>query len=290
MAAAEVFLPTVPGELKARPQWVNWRSERRGGKPTKVPYAPTTGRRASTTDASTWAGFDAALRAWRRGDGYDGVGFVFSNSDPYCGVDLDDCLDDAGDLATAAMKIVQRLDSYTEISPSGRGLKLFLRGTLPPGGNRKGKVEIYDRGRYFTVTGQHLPGTPTTIAERQRELEAVHAELFGSPAPRPAARPPVAIRPPAEDRELLARARSAKNGRKFMRLFYCGDLSDYGGDDSAADLALCGLLAFWCGGDAERIDRLFRQSALMREKWDSRRGATTYGQRTIAAALRLRRG
>lgn len=290
MAAAEVFLPTVPGELKARPQWVTWRSERRGGKPTKVPYAPTTGRRASTTDASTWAGFDAAFRAWRRGDGYDGVGFVFSNTDPYCGVDLDDCLDDAGDLATVAMKIVQGLDSYTEISPSGRGVKLFLRATLPPGGNRKGKVEIYDRGRYFTVTGDHLAGTPCTVEARHQELAAVHAEIFAPPAPRRPARPVVAARPPAEDAELLARARSARNGRKFMGLYYRGDLSAYGGDDSAADLALCGLLAFWCGSDGARIDRLFRQSALMREKWDSRRGATTYGARTIATALRLRRG
>lgn len=289
MAGAEVLLATIPAELKARPQWVTWRSERREGRPTKIPYAPSTGRRASTTDASSWARFDAAVGAWRLG-GYDGIGFAFHENDPYCGVDLDDCLEGAGNLTAEAEMIVQRLDTYAEISPSGRGVKLFLRASLPPGGNRKGKVEIYDRGRYFTVTGRHLTGTPTSIEERQRELEVVHAEIFTSPAPRRPPRPAVALRPPAEDAELLARARSAKNGRKFMGLYYCGDLSAYGGDDSVADLALCGLLAFWCGSDAERIDRLFRQSALMREKWDCRRGATTYGARTIDAALRLRRG
>lgn len=287
--AADRLLAVVPIELRSLEQWVVWRLEPRAGKPTKVPYSPLRRTPASTTNPATWASFDQAIVAWRGSDCYAGVGFVFSGDDPYCGVDLDDCLDGAGALTTAATKIVQALDTYTEISPSGRGLKLFLRGTLPAGGNRRGKVEIYDRGRYFTVTGRHLPGTPTTIEHRPLELEAVHAEIFRSPEPRPASRRPVAVLPPTEDAELLARARSARNGRKFMALYYRGDLSAYRGDDSAADLALCGLLAFWCGGDADRIDRLFRQSALMREKWDSRRSITTYGALTIGRALGGRR-
>lgn len=290
MRVPEPRLAAVPSTLRDLPQWVVWRLEPRADKPTKVPYSPLRHTPASTTDPATWASFDQAIVAWRGSDCYAGVGFVFSPDDPYCGVDLDDCLDGAGDLTTAAARIVDRLGTYTEISPSGRGLKLFLRGALPPGGNRKGKVEMYDRGRYFTVTGRHLRGTPTTIEERQRELEAVHAEIFAPPAPRAASHRSAAIRPLAEDGELLARARSARNGRKFMALFYAGDLSFHRGDDSAADLALCGLLAFWCGGDAERIDRLFRQSALMREKWDSRRGDTTYGALTIGKALGVRRG
>lgn len=289
MQGAEAPFSPVPAELRELLQWVLWRSEPGEGKPRKVPYSARSGARASTTDPSTWATFDAAVAAWRRRDGYAGVGFVFSPHDSYCGVDLDDCIDSGGNLSADAGRIVDSLSSYTEVSPSGRGVKLFLRAKLPPGGRRKGKVEMYDDGRFFTVTGRHLAGTPTGVAERQVELEALHAEIFGSSAVR-RSRPAIAVRPPAEDADLLSKARSAKNGRKFMGLFYCGDLSAYGGDDSAADLALCGLLAFWCGVDAERIDRLFRQSALMREKWDSRRGATTYGERTIAAALRLRRG
>jgi primase-polymerase (primpol)-like protein len=266
-----------------------WRAEPGDGKPRKVPYSARTGARASTTDPSTWSSFDEALAAWQQGGDYAGVGFVFSPDDPYCGVDLDDCIDSEGNLSADARRIVDLLSTYTEVSPSGRGLKLFLRAKLPPGGRRRGKVEMYDAGRFFTVTGLHLAGTPAGVAERQAELEALHAEIFGSPVLR-RSRPAIAVRPPAEDADLLAKARSARNGRKFMGLFYRGDLSAYGGDDSAADLALCGLLAFWCGGDAERMDRLFRRSALMREKWDSRRGAITYGERTIAAAMRLRRG
>jgi primase-polymerase (primpol)-like protein len=148
---------------------------------------------------------------------------------------------------------------------------------------------MYDAGRFFTVTGRHLEGTPATVEDRQKELEALHAEVF---PPKAASRPPRsrAVRCSANDAVLLAKARSARNGRKFMDLFYRGDVSAYNGDDSAADLALCGLLAFWCGPDQEWIDRLFRQSALMREKWDSPRGDTTYGALTITKALGARRG
>lgn len=289
MQGVDVPLAQVPATLREIARWVVWRYESRGGKPTKVPYTASSGGRASTTDSSSWTSFEQAVAAWQGGD-HQGVGFVFAEADDLCGVDLDDCLDRVGGLNAEAARIVQTLDTYTEISPSGRGVKLFLRAAPPVGGNRRGKVEIYAQGRYFTVTGRHLAGTPTTIEERQRELEAVHAEIFGSPALHRASRHSAAVRPPTEDAQLLARARSARNGRKFMDLYYRGDLSLYGGDDSAADLALCGLFAFWCGGDADRIDRLFRQSALMREKWDSRRGDTTYGALTIGKALGAGRG
>jgi primase-polymerase (primpol)-like protein len=289
IANTDLHPASVPTELTAVAQWLTWRREKRAAKPTKVPYSAITRALASTTDHSTWATFEEAVATWRAG-GFDGIGFVFSETDPYCGVDLDDCLDSAGELDARARRIVERLATYTEVSPSGRGVKLFVRGTLPSGRRRRGNVEIYDRGRYFTVTGRHLSGTPTTIEERQRELEALHVEIFTAPAARRAERPSAAVRPPAEDAQLLARARSARNGRKFMDLYYRGDLSPYGGDDSSADLALCCLLAFWCGRDPGRIDRLFRQSALMREKWDSRRGDTTYGALTIGKALGAGRG
>lgn len=274
----------APAELRALPHWVVWRSEARGeGKPRKVPYSAATGRRASTTDSSTWTTFDEALAALGAGD-YSGVGFVFSETDPFCGVDLDDCLDDEQTLSAEAQEIVERLSTYTEISPSGHGVKLFLRAKLPPGGNRKGQVEIYDRGRYFTVTGQHLPGTPTTLEDRQGELDSLHREIFGpNPSEKPA--PTATSAGPLEDEDLLAKARTARNGEKFRGLFDEGDLSAYEGDDSAADLALCNLLAFWSGGDREQIDRLFRRSALMRTKWDERRGNSTYGGLTIGKAL-----
>ena len=111
------------------------------------------------------------------------------------------------------------------------------------------------------------------------------AKTAPAPAPAPAATTPRETN--LDDADLIERARRAKNGAKFARL-WAGDTSEHGGNDSSADLALCDLLAFWCGGDAARIDGLFRQSGLMRGKWDERRGELTYGERTIAVALKDR--
>jgi hypothetical protein len=275
----------VPQELIERSQWVVWRYVRRDGRDTKVPFDPRTGKPASATDPSTWRTVAEAKVGLHQHGGFDGIGFVFSGADPFAGVDLDHCLDEQGQIQPWAQHIVDRLSTYTEISPSGRGLKLFLQAEVPAGGNRKGRVEMYDSARYFTVTGQHLAGTPRTVEARQAELTALHAELFAAPrAPIPESAPPSEARS-VEDAELLARARQARNGEKFVGLFERGDLSGYGGDESAADLALCCLLAFWCKRDVEWIDRLFRQSALMRPKWGQKRGEMTYGGRTIRAAL-----
>ena len=135
-------------------------------------------------DMTRASALDAAPR-------YSGVGYVFAFSDPYTGIDLDGCLDADGQIADWAAAIVTRLDSYTELSPSGRGLHVIVRAALPPGGRRKGPIELYDCGRYFTMTADPLPGTREEIAERQREIAALHAELFGAadlvvqPRPKP---------------------------------------------------------------------------------------------------------
>src|SRR5918998_310196 len=144
-------------------QWLCWRKEERDGKPTKVPYSPTTGQRASSTDSDTWSGYQEAVRACKE-HGYGGIGFVFTKEDDLCGVDLDGCLDpETGELEGWAQEIIEELDSYTEISPSGTGVHVLVRARLPEGRNRKGRFEAYDRGRYFTVTGHHLAGTPRGI-------------------------------------------------------------------------------------------------------------------------------
>jgi putative DNA primase/helicase len=141
---------------------------------------------------------------------------------------------------------------------------------------------MYDERRFFPVTGWHVAGTPREIHERTAALAALHASLFGgSTEPPPAPRHAVLVE--QNDAALLAYARAARNGRKFAAL-YAGDTSAYR-SPSEADLALCNLLAFWTGGDAVRIDALFRGSGLMRGKWDERHGTQTYGERTIAVAL-----
>ncbi|MBX6763932.1 MAG: DUF3987 domain-containing protein [Rubrobacteraceae bacterium] len=266
-----------PGDLK---QWVCWRSERRGDRPTKIPYSPSTGERARTGDSETWGALAEARRAASR-RGYDGIGFVFTAADPFCGVDLDGCVDPKTlSVEPWAMQIVEELDSYTEISPSGRGLHVIVRARLPEGGrNRKGRVEMYDRGRFFTVTGRHLRGTSHLIEERQEQISTLHARLF-PPRKEPSSRGKTGPESFLSDAEILRRAFSARrSGERFSRL-WAGDRSGYP-SDSEADLALCSMLAFWVGPDEDRIASLFSRSGLYREKWDRE----DYRRRTIARAL-----
>jgi putative DNA primase/helicase len=143
-----VRVESIPQELKVRPQWVMWKAV--GEKPDKVPYSARTGRRASSTDLMTWSTFEEALEAYEHGQ-YAGLGFVFSSGDPYTGIDLDGCVDENGRIAPWALEIASYLDSYTELSASGSGLHIIVRGDVP--NRRKANVEVYSSKRYFTVTG-----------------------------------------------------------------------------------------------------------------------------------------
>lgn len=172
----------IPDTIRTAEQWICWREDERDGKPTKVPIKPyrTSGTSfASATDPGTWRDFETALTHHReRNSRTDGVGFVFDPEAGVVGVDLDNCRDaDSEELESWATEIIDRLDSYTEISPSGTGIHVLVEGELPPGRNRRGDVEMYDRDRFFTVTGAHLPETPTEVARRQDALLAVHYEF-----------------------------------------------------------------------------------------------------------------
>jgi primase-polymerase (primpol)-like protein len=278
----------IPDELTTRAQWIVWRSEQRRGKVTKVPYVPGTHRRARSNDPSTWRTFEQAV-ASRRRDSFDGVGYAFSADDGLTGIDLDHCAGDYGVLEPWALRIVQELDSYAEWSPSGHGVHIFVQAQLPPRGRKRGDVEMYDRLRFFATTGHWLPITPVTIESRQAELDRLHARVFPPPAPKRVHSR--AYAPTPDDVTLIQRAQSAWNGCKFSAL-WAGDTSTYarGGNAgrSEGDLALCRMLVYWTGGDADRVDRLFRQSGLYRPKWDHRHYADgrTYGQATIERAIR----
>ena len=139
---------SIPKELKARPQWAMWRAV--GEKPDKVPYSARTGRRASSTDLMTWSTFEEALEAYERGE-FAGLGFMFSSGDPYTGIDLDNCVDENGQIALWALEIVHYFGSYTEFSVTGTGLHIIVRGEVP--NRRKGNIEVYSSKRFFTVTG-----------------------------------------------------------------------------------------------------------------------------------------
>ena len=271
-------------ELAERRQFVGWRYAPNpdGGKPKKPPINPHTGKYANDTAPETWGTFTEAERAATR-HGLPGVGFVFTQEDPYAGVDLDDCRDsETGELEKWAERIVTAFGSYAEVSPSGTGVKIICRGRLPDwAGNRRGNIEVYDQARYFTLTGRALErGKP--IREAQRKLDALCRKLWPEPEEsrgRGPGSPAQAV--DLGDEELLERARRARNGWKFAALFDRGEVGRYR-SQSEADMDLCGLLAFWTNRDAGRMDRLFRSSALMRQKWE--RG--DYRRRTIETAIR----
>ena len=269
----------IPNELKQRPQWVCWKREMRDGKQTKVPYIADTGEcRASSTNPATWRTFEEACRHAAR---FDGIGFVFAADDPYCGIDLDHAIDPGtGEVHPDALEILRGFPSYTEVSPSGTGLHILCRAALSDGGTKKPRgaieVEMYDRGRYFTVTGARWADSPDVVEDCQTAAAALYAELKGRNGKK-ALVPPTSQPPNFNDEELLAKARNAANGAEFSSLFDDGDNSAFGGDESRADFALCSHLNFWTGNDADRVDRLFRQSALMRDKWER----PDYRERTI---------
>ncbi len=273
-------LDSIPKELAERPQWVCWRTEQRNGKPTKVPYQPREHYyRASVTEPTAWGSLETALAQAHR---FDGVGYVLSRDDPYAVADLDDCLQDGMPNPEAAA-IVRLLDSYTEITPSGNGLRVIVRAKLPEGGCRKGKIELYDHDRYVTVTGRPLEGAPTAIEARQAELARLHAQVFGEKETREAAVATPPVRRLDSDLDILEVALKSENGPRVQALL-AGDTTGYD-SPSEADLALLNFLAFYSGGDAQAMDRIFRSSGLMRPKWDSRNGDTTWGAKQIAKAL-----
>jgi len=270
----------VPESMRAEARWLIWRSEARDGRPTKVPYRSNRpSQRASATDPVTWGTFDAALATYKDLR-TDGIGFVLG--DGFVGIDLDHSVIGGvvNDVGRAAL---DALGTYAELSPSGTGLHILARGVLPTGARRRGSVEAYDSGRYFTVTGHRLPDAPPDVADCTRALAAWHAVVFGENDNGGNGHLPhltVAIN---DDAVLIDRARRAANGAKFDTL-WAGDWTAYP-SQSEADGALCTILAFWTDRDPARIDRLFRRSGLMRPKWDEQRGAQTYGERTIAKAM-----
>ncbi|MDN0055551.1 phage NrS-1 polymerase family protein [Collinsella ihumii] len=281
-------LTAVPAELRAERRWVCWRRVERDGRVTKMPVDAKTGRMAKSTDPTTWASFDEAVAAvsrWRA----DGVGFIFGPDRAYTGLDLDHVLAD-GVLDPEYRWVVEDAGTYTEVSPSGDGLHLIFRGAKPDWAQRSRKgqpggrvVEMYDHDRYFTVTGDVFEGR-SEIRANPGVIERAYRTWI---EPERAAQPALGAAAGGDgmgDDALIERMYASRSG-EAIRALMAGDASTQGGDRSAADMALCSHLAFWCAKDADRMDRIFRRSGLMRDKWDSRRGGSTYGAQTIERAI-----
>ncbi len=273
----------IPEELKALPNWVTFKllPDEKRGKPRKVPFDAKTGTPAKSNDPSTWCDFQTAASA----EGYSGIGFMFSES-PYFGIDIDDVADEFPKFMEGEpcllSDFVDTLQSYTEKSTSGNGIHIICRGTLPPNGRRKGNIEMYESGRFFVMTGQSVSQYPD-IADCTETIKTLHEQYIGGGlTPAEAPLPTPASYPETVDEILKAISRS-KSADGFMRLWH-GDTSGYT-SHSEADMALCNHLAFWCRCDADKMDAMFRQSGLMREKWDRQQAGSTYGVLTIQKAI-----
>ena len=292
----------IPAELKQLSQWVCHKY------PSKIPLCacPDAGgilHPASCNKPATWSSFGQAVKAVKE-HGATGIGIQFANG--ICGIDIDDCVD-GGELTAFAREIVETMRSYTEVSPSGTGIHILCKGRLPAREGRRDSslgLEMYDTGRYFTVTGSAYldpSGRPYPLRDCTKELDEIHRKYL-TPEPveqtrldapkSAAARTPdsrQAVRD-LSDQEILEIAFRNKETGDDIRRLYAGDWSSLpqlsGKSQSEADLLFCGHLAFWFDRDGARMDAVFRASGLYRKKWDEKRGAQTYGQKTIAAAIK----
>lgn len=276
----------IPDELKKCSQWVCWRSEpdpKSHSGIKKIPVNARTGGQAMSNNPETWSDFETAVRASRN---YSGIGFMFSGSG-YFGVDLDDCFSEIEEYLRGEKNFVSDfvdgLGSYTELSQSCHGLHIICKGKLPEGARRKGKFEMYDKDRYFIMTGNPLdPDNVMPVADCTESIKSLHEKYLSSKPKKSAPAVSEAIPVNMAVPEILEKAFASKSGEKFRKL-YSGDFSDYP-SQSEADLAFCNMLAFWCGRDISKMDDIFRQSGLMRDKWDRKQSGSTYGKLMLKKA------
>jgi putative DNA primase/helicase len=263
----------IPVEIKSNHQWVNFNKEMRNGKQTKPPYKPQGGY-AKPDDPLPWSSFEACMRT---ADKFDGLGFVRSNDDPYVALDFDHCRCPAFDGVTSWANSldmvlpgvayhIRKLNTYTEKSPSATGISGFLKGKLPVDGKKEGNFEVYQARHYVTVTGHVLDGFPMTIENRQDALDEFYQAVFGtSENPREQEKKSSPSIATGDWKERLEKAFQSVNGSEIQHLWE-GNITKYGNDHSAADMALCSHLAFWINSDKVAIDEAFRASGLYREK------------------------
>lgn len=262
-------IENIPQELKSVNQWVCWAGI------DKIPKCPYTGGNAQSNNPQTWADFATAVEACERYH-FDGIGFMFAP--PYFGIDLDHCIQ----RVDFCDEFVETLGSYAELSKSGDGIHIICRGTLPAGRRRHNGVEMYSEGRYFICTGNIYNENYRDIVDCTDTIKILHNKYLPSEA-QPVTPAPRATVTNMDDVEIIDKARNCRSGYLFNML-YSGNWQGLYASQSEADLALCNQLAFWTGRNEAQMDRIFRTSGLMREKWDRRQAGTTYGALTIGKA------
>ncbi|NRO73864.1 hypothetical protein IMAU20067_00698 [Lactobacillus helveticus] len=279
----------IPKELRNLKQWglfhLKYVPER--NKNTKIPLNAYDGTLGKSNDPSTWAEFDTALRALDKFDNADGLAFYFANG--YVGLDIDSIESDLQDyMAGVPETLVSTFkkftsDTYMEISQSGKGIHAIFKGKIPGKRRRKANYEMYESGRFFALTGNTI-GPNKIQSLNQTEMKKLYEFLFGkdkivsiySFQDQPINDLPVS--------EIINRMLTSVKGQRD-KLFMQGGWEQLYTSHSEADLAFANDLAFWTGKNFQKMDTIFRNSSLMRDKWDEKRGATTYGIATLNKAI-----
>ncbi len=293
-----VHFANIPERLRGFPHFIVWQYERVEDELKKPPFDPKTGKRASVRNPETWGSLSDAQAAYETKQ-YAGVGIVLTPEMGIVGIDIDHCISE-GKVSSDATRIVSAINSYTEVSPSGEGLRIMLEGKLPGQFRRTGSLELYEDLRYLTLTGHRIAQTPQDIQPRHRELSGLYQRIFQLDARHRGQentgggsghRPPGEYQRARSDETVLHKALLAKNGENFRR-YYTGDPTLWEGagakhqSQSEADFTLVLMLLYWTNGDSTQVDRLFRQSGLMREKWNRPiKAGETYGERIIKDAI-----
>jgi len=281
-----IQVDNIPSQLKERRQWVCWLLTLRDGKYSKIPINAATGTAASVVNPDSWTDFDTAFA---KAPSFNGIGYVLTEDDGLVMIDLDHCRNpDTGAVDEWALRIVERIASYTEVSPSNRGLRILIRAKLPGARNRTARlpwehgkdagIEFYESGRYTTLTGNLLHQDRSQIEERQDQLESLHNEVFPL-----VMTTPVLSTPGLSDDRIIELCSEGADSEEFIRLFQ-GSTAGFK-SPSDVDFALCRILARHTR-EPDQIDALFKKSRQYRDKWDEPRGNGTYGSITIAKVLR----
>lgn len=283
-ALRERFTEGLLSELQPLPQWVVWKGELEEGKRKKVPYNPNyRNARASVKIPKSWGTLEQSLTALESGN-YSGIGFMLTP--PLVFLDLDHSYDRQSGTITdpQAQEIIQSLNSYTEVSPSGTGLHVLAYGRLP-GKNIHTAIELYGQDRFTTITTNHLAGTPATIEQRQDAIAALYNRFA----------------PPVSETNHQNTGGGFGSGSTLTELppeavhdvvlqrLLAGDITGYK-SASNADFVLVLKLLHWTGDNVELTRRLFMESGLYRpEKTERKTGEITYLDMTINNAIRKRR-
>lgn len=266
-----------------------WKLEMKSGKskPDKIPYR-NNGKRVDATTPQHYSSFDEVIDEYTKG-GYAGISVECF--EPLRLVDVDDCVSD-GILDARGQDIMDTLDSYTELSPSGNGIHIFVLADCFSYdtekyyiNNRNTHVEIYSpdvTGKFLTLTGKAIHGFD--VNERSKELQTVLEKYMKRPNADVTASTVDAPASYLSDESVYTKASKSTQREKF-NAFWNGEVPE-GKSASEADMALAEILAFWCGGDTEQMDRLFRRSGLMRDKWDRVQSGSTYGMITLTKAVK----